>query len=130
MSHQRYLSHDPIKEPHSVSVKVLRLSCPSLVSQYPLEPPFQAPAAKSSPLPASLAYRPSVEPVSTNPSPFLLSPVLNLPVSFGSAGDEDARPREGAAARARPVGGGGLRQGWRSRRRPGTRRHPTERGLV
>ncbi|KAF1738775.1 Trafficking protein particle complex subunit 13 [Beauveria bassiana] len=90
MSHQRYLSHDPIKEPHSVSVKVLRLSCPSLVPQYPIEPPFKpstttttaiAAAADASPLPASLAYQPS----STNPSPFLLSPILNLPVSFGSA---------------------------------------------
>ncbi|EJP69143.1 DUF974 domain-containing protein [Beauveria bassiana ARSEF 2860] len=125
MSHQRYLSHDPIKEPHSVSVKVLRfvctlnawhphlkssrlepssipliltdplsrlhsLSCPSLVPQYPIEPPFKpstttttaiAAAADASPLPASLAYHPS----STNPSPFLLSPILNLPVSFGSA---------------------------------------------
>ncbi|KAM3500819.1 hypothetical protein MY10362_006079 [Beauveria mimosiformis] len=130
MSHQRYLSHDPIKEPHSVSVKVLRfvlpaaptasappsslrnpffrlephllrlliltlsrlhsLSCPSLVPQYPIEPPFEpsttttaaaAATAAASPLPASLAYHPS----STNPSPFLLSPILNLPVSFGSA---------------------------------------------
>ncbi|KAM3529392.1 hypothetical protein NHJ13051_001872 [Beauveria bassiana] len=85
MSHQRYLSHDPIKEPHSVSVKVLRLSCPSLVPQYPIEPPFKpsttTTAAAASPLPASLAYHPS----STNPSPFLLSPILNLPVSFGSA---------------------------------------------
>ncbi|KAM3437628.1 hypothetical protein MY4824_003647 [Beauveria thailandica] len=108
MSHQRYLSHDPIKEPHSVSVKVLRpsgahllrlliltlsrlhsLSCPSLVPQYPIEPPCKpstttttaAAAATASPLPASLAYHPS----STNPSPFLLSPILNLPVSFGSA---------------------------------------------
>ncbi|KAM3459164.1 hypothetical protein NHJ6243_007196 [Beauveria neobassiana] len=87
MSHQRYLSHDPIKEPHSVSVKVLRLSCPSLVPQYPIEPPFKpsstttAAAAAASPLPASLAYHPS----SSNPSPFLLSPILNLPVSFGSA---------------------------------------------
>ncbi|KAM3506448.1 hypothetical protein MY11210_007545 [Beauveria gryllotalpidicola] len=88
MSHQRHLSHDPIKEPHSVSVKVLRLSSPSLVPQYPIEPPFKpsttttaAAAAAASPLPASLAYHPS----STNPWPFLLSPILNLPVSFGSA---------------------------------------------
>ncbi|OAA76191.1 DUF974 domain-containing protein [Akanthomyces lecanii RCEF 1005] len=91
MSHQRYLSHDPVKEPHSVSVKVLRLSCPSLVSQYPIEPPFKASTATTSspsppPLPASLAYRASAAPAATtNPSPFLLSPILNLPVSFGSA---------------------------------------------
>lgn len=30
MSHQRHLSHDPIKEPHSVSVKVLRYAKPHL----------------------------------------------------------------------------------------------------
>ncbi|KAJ6779788.1 hypothetical protein PWT90_09161 [Aphanocladium album] len=109
MSHQRYLSHDPIKEPHSVSVKVLRyvLRARRLIAKLPAtaELPYVSllratvqltracvrqpimpfvPAAKSAPLPASLAYRPSAEPT-TNPSPFLLSPVLNLPVSFGSA---------------------------------------------
>ncbi|EGX88804.1 DUF974 domain-containing protein [Cordyceps militaris CM01] len=63
------------------------LSCPSLVSQYPVEPPFQPPNTHPAPLPASLAYRPgaSSPPTTSNPSPFLLSPVLNLPVSFGSA---------------------------------------------
>ncbi|OAA71192.1 hypothetical protein ISF_01743 [Cordyceps fumosorosea ARSEF 2679] len=93
MSHQRYLSHDPIKEPHSVSVKVLRLSCPSLVSQYPVEPPFPDQTsplpAPPSPLPASLAHSTTTSSeapaATTNPSPFVLSPVLNLPVSFGSA---------------------------------------------
>lgn len=58
------------------------------MSQYPIEPPLRAPtaAAPSTPLPASLAYRPSAAPATTtNPSPFLLSPILNLPVSFGSA---------------------------------------------
>lgn len=104
MSHQRYLSHDPVKEPHSVSVKVLRyvnqierprvfpqaskanrcrLSRPSLVTQYPVEPPFKTSnETKPEPLEASLAYRSKAD---TNPSPFLLSPILNLPVSFGSA---------------------------------------------
>ncbi|KAK1251063.1 hypothetical protein MKX07_005618 [Trichoderma sp. CBMAI-0711] len=103
MSHQSYPHHDPIKEPHSVSVKVLRyihikylpivdrilltkfychrLSQPSLVTQHPIDPPFSPPNTKSQPAPASLAYAPS----STNPDPFLLSPILNLPVSFGSA---------------------------------------------
>ncbi|KAG8405368.1 hypothetical protein J3458_022028 [Metarhizium acridum] len=78
MSHQRYPSHDPVKEPHSVSVKVLRLSRPALVPQYPSSP---LPATKEAFLPSSLSYKTS----STNPAPFLLSPILNLPVSFGSA---------------------------------------------
>lgn len=105
MSHQRYLSHDPIKEPHSVSVKVLRyvqpnhdegpglsiplltrrtksLSRPSLVSQYPIEPPFSPPSVAPGALPASLSYSSTKD---TNPSPFLLSPIVNLPISFGSA---------------------------------------------
>uniref|UniRef100_L2GI72 Duf974 domain-containing protein n=1 Tax=Colletotrichum fructicola (strain Nara gc5) TaxID=1213859 RepID=L2GI72_COLFN len=62
MSHQRYPSHDPLKEPHSVSLKAL--------------PPVTTPA------PSSLAYD---TPAATNPAPFLLSPILNLPLSFGSA---------------------------------------------
>ncbi|TQS32848.1 hypothetical protein Golomagni_06825, partial [Golovinomyces magnicellulatus] len=82
MSHQRYLSHDPIKEPHSVSVKVLRLSRPSLVTQYPIEPPFSPPLIEPGALPASLSYSSTKD---TNPTPFLLSPIVNLPVSFGSA---------------------------------------------
>lgn len=40
------------------------------------------PAELSAPIPASLAYASKAD---TNPSPFLLSPILNLPVSFGSA---------------------------------------------
>ena len=100
MSHQRYPSHDPVKEPHSISLKVLRcapswpfdpravahvrnsLSRPSLVPQYPLEPPLPSKTQPSGPSPASLAY---TSKSATNPSPFLLSPILNLPVSFGSA---------------------------------------------
>ncbi|KAG5983928.1 hypothetical protein E4U55_006711 [Claviceps digitariae] len=83
MSHQRYPSHDPIKEPHSVSVKVLRLSRPSLVPQYPTAAPFQPPStATASSLAASLAYQ---TPHDSNPDPFLVSPILNLPASFGSA---------------------------------------------
>ncbi|KAK4204671.1 hypothetical protein QBC40DRAFT_83447 [Triangularia verruculosa] len=90
MSHQRYPSDAAVKEPHSVSLKVLRLSRPSLVPQYPLSPPLTPPSTSSSPaptpapppiLPASLSYTPSP----TNPSPFLLSPILALPPSFGSA---------------------------------------------
>ncbi|CAM1503864.1 Fc.00g014550.m01.CDS01 [Cosmosporella sp. VM-42] len=82
MSHQRYPSHDPVKEPHSISLKVLRLSRPSLVTQYPIDPPLSKSLTKPSPSPASLAYQTKSD---TNPAPFLLSPILNLPVSFGSA---------------------------------------------
>ncbi|KAH7249785.1 uncharacterized protein BKA55DRAFT_511318 [Fusarium redolens] len=83
MSHQRYPSHDPVKEPHSISLKVLRLSRPSLVTQYPIDPPSSVGASvKSAPIPASLAYHSEA---ALNPSPFLLGPAVNLPVSFGSA---------------------------------------------
>ncbi|KAH7177817.1 hypothetical protein DER46DRAFT_589650 [Fusarium sp. MPI-SDFR-AT-0072] len=83
MSHQRYPSHDPVKEPHSISLKVLRLSRPSLVTQYPIDPPSSVGVSiKSAPIPASLAYHSEA---ASNSSPFLLSPAVNLPVSFGSA---------------------------------------------
>lgn len=137
MSHQRYPSHDPVKEPHSISLKVLRqvassqlharrqansprLSRPSLVAQYPVQPPTATPPQPtSSPAPppssaASLAYAPSP----TNPDPFLLSPALSLPLSFGSASvgesfsctlcanndlDPDAPAAPGAQKRIRDV---------------------------
>ncbi|QKD49745.2 uncharacterized protein FOBCDRAFT_197163 [Fusarium oxysporum Fo47] len=61
----------------------LRLSRPSLVTQYPIDPPSSVGASiKSAPIPASLAYHSEA---ASNPSPFLLSPAVNLPVSFGSA---------------------------------------------
>lgn len=61
------------------------LSRPSLVTQHPLQPPLSSPATtKPFPVPASLAYT-SASDTDTNPAPFLLSPVVNLPVSFGSA---------------------------------------------
>ncbi|QUC23850.1 uncharacterized protein UV8b_08091 [Ustilaginoidea virens] len=84
MSHQNYPPHDPVKEPHSVSVKVLRLSRPSLVHQYPTSAPLAAANATAAPcrFPASVSYQ---SPFATNPDPFLLSPILNLPASFGSA---------------------------------------------
>lgn len=60
-----------------------RLSRPSLVAQHPISPSAPPSAApRQPPIPASLAYSTSHD---TNPSPFLLSPVLNLPPSFGSA---------------------------------------------
>ncbi|KAI1132583.1 hypothetical protein F5Y10DRAFT_261005 [Nemania abortiva] len=80
MSHQRYPSIDP-KEPHSVSLKVLRLSRPSLVVQQPLPAPL-SPLDDATPIPASLAYSANS---GTNPEPFLLTPILNLPPSFGTA---------------------------------------------
>ncbi|OTA97177.1 hypothetical protein M434DRAFT_66192 [Hypoxylon sp. CO27-5] len=86
MSHQRYPSIDP-KEPHSVSLKVLRLSRPSLVVQHPLPAPLSSPISpdpvqQAAPIPASLAYSTNGD---TNPDPFLLAPILQLPPSFGSA---------------------------------------------
>ncbi|KAI0479332.1 hypothetical protein GGR56DRAFT_373584 [Xylariaceae sp. FL0804] len=113
MSHQRYPSIDP-KEPHSVSLKVLRLSRPSLAHQHPLPAPSfpggdttghhdaaaaaKAAAAQSRLMPASLAYgggggdgkddadaNADDDHHGTNPVPFLLAPVLALPPSFGSA---------------------------------------------
>ncbi|KAK3315260.1 hypothetical protein B0H66DRAFT_642511 [Apodospora peruviana] len=106
MSHQRYPSHsDAVKEPHSVSLKVLRLSRPSLVTQYPVQPPSFLSAGGADiasrhppPIPASLAYSPAVRTKlnssdpekertteNTNPDAFILSPIVNLPPSFGSA---------------------------------------------
>ncbi|OAA55949.1 DUF974 domain containing protein [Niveomyces insectorum RCEF 264] len=87
MSHQRYPSHDVVKEPHAISLKVLRLSRPSLVAQYPLAAPLSA-AQPPPTVPASVAYDSRAAPASaadTNTDPFLLSPLLNLPPSFGSA---------------------------------------------
>ncbi|KAK6192892.1 Type 1 phosphatases regulator ypi1 [Pestalotiopsis sp. IQ-011] len=80
MSHQRYPSLDPVKEPHSVSLKVLR---PSLVTQHPLTSHISSPTGGARTIPASLAYKSTSS--STNPEPFLLTPILNLPPSFGSA---------------------------------------------
>ncbi|KAF4471447.1 hypothetical protein FALBO_1617 [Fusarium albosuccineum] len=60
-----------------------RLSRPSLVTQYPVDPPSSiGTPTKPAPVPASLAYRSQT---ASNPSPFLLSPIVNLPLSFGSA---------------------------------------------
>jgi hypothetical protein len=66
----------------------IRLTCdslsrPSLVTQHTLAPPLSKQATLE-PSPASLACQTKGS-SSTNPSPFLLSPILNLPFSFGSA---------------------------------------------
>ncbi|KAG4424521.1 hypothetical protein IFR04_002399 [Cadophora malorum] len=83
MSHQRGGSTvDSIKEPHSVSLKVLRLSRPSLSVQHPLPTPSPSPKVSQTNFPtpsASLAYP------SSKPDPFILSPLLTLPPAFGSA---------------------------------------------
>ncbi|CAK7273113.1 hypothetical protein SEPCBS119000_005479 [Sporothrix epigloea] len=87
MSHQRYAPQDVTKEPHPISLKVLRLSRPSLVTQYPVATPLSSVVPPPT-IPASLAYwdPSSTEGTTgTNPDPFLLSPILNLPPSFGSA---------------------------------------------
>ncbi|EFW19917.1 hypothetical protein D8B26_003590 [Coccidioides posadasii str. Silveira] len=63
------------KEPHSVSLKVLRLSRPSLSYQHPLPEDFA-----NVPVQPSLSY-----PSSTADKQFILSPNLMLPPAFGSA---------------------------------------------
>ncbi|KAL1957157.1 hypothetical protein VTO42DRAFT_6300 [Malbranchea cinnamomea] len=68
-------SADGTKEPHSVSLKVLRLSRPSLSYQSPLPGD-----ASGIPVQASLSY-----PSDTSDRQFALSPNLTLPPSFGSA---------------------------------------------
>jgi len=65
-----------------VSLKVLRLSRPSLSIQHPLPTSFTShkPCTPSPPTSASCAY-PCVDPSTSN---FILSPVLALPPAFGS----------------------------------------------
>ncbi|KAG9239583.1 hypothetical protein BJ875DRAFT_365252 [Amylocarpus encephaloides] len=85
MAHQRgAASSDAVKEPHSISLKVLRLSRPSLSIQHPLPLPTPSPSPSQSPgthptPSASLAYP------STKHDTFILSPLLTLPPAFGSA---------------------------------------------
>ncbi|KAF2833946.1 hypothetical protein CC86DRAFT_415985 [Ophiobolus disseminans] len=79
MAHQRSQPSmgESLKTPHSVSLKVLRLSRPSLATQYPL-PNSQDLGISPK---ASQAY-----PAQDNPyGQLVLSPVLNLPEAFGSA---------------------------------------------
>lgn len=77
MAHQRNPSlGEGLKTPHSVSLKVLRLSRPSFAQQYPLPDPISL----GIPPKASLAY-----PSETADDKFIISPVLNLPEAFGSA---------------------------------------------
>ncbi|KFY33659.1 hypothetical protein V494_07434 [Pseudogymnoascus sp. VKM F-4513 (FW-928)] len=83
MAHQRAPSmstSEVPKEPHAVSLKVLRLTRPSLAIQYPLSHPSPTSTlAQSIPRAASLTYP------SAPSSPFALSPLLTLPPAFGNA---------------------------------------------
>ncbi|PGH32615.1 hypothetical protein GX50_04589 [[Emmonsia] crescens] len=76
MARPRALSGaEAAKEPHSVSLKVLRLSRPSLSYQYPLPSENE-----NVPFKASLSY-----PSDSSDSQFILSPNVTLPPAFGSA---------------------------------------------
>ncbi|KAH7061344.1 hypothetical protein B0J12DRAFT_565556 [Macrophomina phaseolina] len=80
MAHQRtHSTSEGLKGPHSVSLKVLRLSRPSLAHSFPLPQPAQPDEFTISPK-ASLAY-PTADPKDL----FLVSPLLKLPEAFGSA---------------------------------------------
>ncbi|KAJ5320408.1 hypothetical protein PENANT_c010G05150 [Penicillium antarcticum] len=75
MSRPRALSGaDAPKEPHAVSLKVLRLSRPSLSYQHPLPASNNTISTK-----ASLSY-----PSNESDDQFTLAPLLTLPPSFGS----------------------------------------------
>ncbi|KAJ5474681.1 Protein of unknown function DUF974 [Penicillium sp. IBT 31633x] len=75
MSRQRALSGaEAPKEPHAVSLKVLRLARPSLSYQYPLPTSNIIISPK-----ASLSY-----PSDDSDDQFILTPLLTLPPSFGS----------------------------------------------
>ncbi|KAF2635984.1 hypothetical protein P280DRAFT_522514 [Massarina eburnea CBS 473.64] len=77
MAQHRPTNSEALKIPHTVSLKVLRLSRPSLGIQHPLPNSSALGIAPT----ASLAY-PSSNPTT---SQSILSPVLNLPEAFGSA---------------------------------------------
>jgi trafficking protein particle complex subunit 13 len=80
MAHQRQQSTAAAGGPHAVSLKVLRLSRPSLATQTPLPPTSFGNGLDISPK-ASLAY-PSA---GDNHSSFPLTPLLTLPSAFGAA---------------------------------------------
>ncbi|RDW60741.1 hypothetical protein BP6252_12124 [Coleophoma cylindrospora] len=81
MAHQRNVSTlEGVKEKHSVSLKVLRLSRPSLSTQHPLPTPLPSPTGTYASPAASLAY-----PSTDSHENFILSPLLTLPPAFGSA---------------------------------------------
>ncbi|KAK3070413.1 hypothetical protein LTR53_010510 [Teratosphaeriaceae sp. CCFEE 6253] len=79
MAHQRALSTTAPGGTHAVSLKVLRLSRPSLATQTPL-PPTDFGHGLDIPKNASLAY-----PGADEHSSFPLVPLLTLPSAFGAA---------------------------------------------
>ncbi|KAL9097194.1 MAG: hypothetical protein Q9165_000621 [Trypethelium subeluteriae] len=89
MPHSRNASAtEPVKGPHAVSLKVLRLSKPSLANQFPLPPISHDPNGKppsSDSQPPHIATRASLAYPSAPPDPFAISPLLTLPPSFGLA---------------------------------------------
>ena len=74
---QTRASLDVPKLPHCLSLKVLRLSRPSLRDQHPLPEQLVDASIKINPL-AALAY-----PSQDQDQSFLVSPVLSLPAQFG-----------------------------------------------
>ncbi|KZF25737.1 hypothetical protein L228DRAFT_244631 [Xylona heveae TC161] len=80
MAHQRRQSVlDGHKQAHSLSLKVLRLSKPSLSQQYPLPPVTSTDVPQISPEAALSCPSEEVD------GQFILSPLLTLPPAFGSA---------------------------------------------
>ncbi|KAK6417248.1 hypothetical protein LTR95_017369 [Oleoguttula sp. CCFEE 5521] len=77
--HQRTVSSNQLSTPHSVSLKVLRLSRPALATQTPLPQTSFGNGLDISPS-ASLAH-----PAANPDSSFPLAPLLTLPSAFGAA---------------------------------------------
>ncbi|KAF2085899.1 hypothetical protein K490DRAFT_58237 [Saccharata proteae CBS 121410] len=80
MAHARtYSTSEALKGPHSVSLKVLRLSRPTLANSCSVPRPSAANALAIPPA-ATLPY-PTADPE----TPFVVTPLLQLPEAFGSA---------------------------------------------
>ncbi|KAG0637980.1 hypothetical protein HOY80DRAFT_203983 [Tuber brumale] len=71
-----------VKEPHSISLKVLRLSRPSLSEQHSLP---KATPSNQSPELDELSRQSHAYPSHSTDDPFILSPLLTLPPAFGNA---------------------------------------------
>ncbi|KAI5837572.1 hypothetical protein DFP73DRAFT_504350 [Morchella snyderi] len=70
-----------VKEPHSISLKVLRLSRPSLAEQHPLPVDTASGALELE----ALSKQSQAYPSHSLSNPFILSPLLTLPPAFGNA---------------------------------------------
>lgn len=77
MSRPTRASQDAPRTPHCLSLKVLRLSRPSLKEQHPLPEQLNDASIKINPL-AALAY-----PAQDQDPSFLITPLLTLPATFG-----------------------------------------------